>query len=278
MGCVYTPRLRTAKNTLLVLLLLCLNSAFAQVGLSSSEAKLLSLLNQDRAREGLPKLEWNYQLAEAARAHTELLANHQALSHRFSEEAALGDRIGTTGLRFDVAAENVAAGSSVEDIHKGLMDSPQHRANILSPKYNSIGIAIIPRGIAIIPRDDELWVTEDFANALPTFSEGQFRDAVIAEFNKKRTASGLGRVVANVNAHLHDLACSDDNNAQQMLQGLPGATTLVVFTSSTPEKLSPSMEKEAADRSVRRLDIGVCFKPGKEHGYGSFRILAALYP
>lgn len=271
MGCVYTPRLRTAKNTLLVLLLLCINSAFAQVGLSSSEAKLLSLLNQDRVREGLPRLQWNYQLAEAARAHTELLANHRALSHRFPEEGALGDRIGATGLRFDVAAENVAAGGGVEDIHKTLMESPQHRTNILSPKYNSIGVAIIPRG-------DDLWVTEDFANALPTFSEGQFRDAVIAEFNKKRAISGLGPVVANVNAHLHDVACSDDNNAQQMLQGLPGATTLVIFTSSTPENLSPSMEKAAADRSVRRLDIGVCFKPGKEHGYGSFRILAALYP
>lgn len=271
MGCVYTLRLRLAKNTFLVLFLLCLNSASPQVGLSSHEGRLLDLLNQERVHNGLPRLQWNYQLAEAARAHTELLANRKALSHQFPGEAALGDRIGATGLRFDVAAENVAAGGSVEDIHKGLMDSPQHRTNILSSKYNSVGLAIVSR-------DDDLWVTEDFANALPSFSEGQFRDAVTAAFSKKREASGIAPVVANVNAHLHDLACSDSNDAQQMLQGLPGATILIIFTSSVPEKLSPSMEKAAADKSVRRLEIGVCFKPGKEHGYGSFRVLAALYP
>jgi len=270
-GCVYTLRLRLAKNTLLVLLLLGLNFASAQVGLSSNEGRLLDLLNQERVRNGLPKLEWNYQLAEAARAHTGLLVKHNALSHQFPGESVLGDRIGATGLRFDVAAENVAAGGFVEDVHKGLMDSPQHRANILNPKYNSIGLAILSR-------EDELWVTEDFANALPSFSEGQFRDAVIAAFRKKREASRIASIVVNVNDHLHDLACSESNDAQQVLQGLPGATTLIIFTSSVPEKLSPSMEKAAADKSAHRLEIGVCFKPGKEHGYGSFRILAALYP
>lgn len=271
MDCVYIPRLRFAKNALLVLFLFCLKLASAQVGLSSSELELFNLLNQERAKAGLPKFQWNYQLAESARAHTQLLAKHEDLSHQFPGEAILGDRIGAVGLRFDVAAENVAAGSSVQDVHSGLMESPQHRANILSPKYNSIGLAIIPS-------KGDLYVTEDFAHTLPSYTEEQFRQAVVAAFNKQRQANGAASVSASVNPHLHELACSESNDAQHMIEGLPGSLTLVIFTSSSPEKLPPSMEKAAMDKSFHRMDIGVCFKPEKEHGYGSFRILAAFYP
>lgn len=270
MGCVYTSRLRFAKNTLLVLFLFCLKLASAQVGLSSSELELFNLLNQERTKAGLPKFQWNYQLAESARAHTQLLAKHEDLSHQFPGEAVLGDRIGATGLRYDVAAENVAAASSVQDIHSGLMGSPQHRANILSPKYNSVGLAIIPR-------NGDLYVTEDFAHTLPSYTEEQFRQAVVAAFNKQREANEIASVNASVNPRLHEIACSDSNDVQHIIEGLPGALTLVLFTSATPEKLSPSMEKAAMDKSFHRMYIGVCFKPDKEHGSGSFRILAAFY-
>lgn len=270
MGCVYTSRLRFAKNTLLVLFLFCLKLASAQVGLSSGELQLFNLLNQERAKAGLPKFQWNYQLAESARAHTQLLANQEDLSHQFPGEAVLGDRIGATGLRYDVAAENVAAASSVQEIHSGLMESPEHRANILSPEYNSVGLAIIPR-------NGDLYVTEDFAHTLPSYTEEQFRHAVVAAFNKQRKANRIASVNATVNPRLHELACSDSNDVQHIIEGLPGALTLVLFTSATPEKLSPSMEKAAMDKSFHRMEIGVCFKPDKEHGSGSFRILAAFY-
>jgi len=269
-GCRYILNLRFAKNTLLALFLFCVKLASAQVGLSSSELELFNLLNQERVKAGLAKFQWNYQLAESARAHTQEMTKHEELSHQFQGEAVLGDRIGVVGLRFDVAAENVAAGSSVRDIHSGLMESPQHRANILSPGYNSVGLAIVPRG-------GELYVTEDFAHTLPTYTEQQFRQAVIAAFNKQREANGIASVTASLNPRLHELACSDSNDAQHMIEGLPNALTLVIFTSATPEKLSKSMEQAAADKSFHRMDIGVCFKPGKERGYGSFRVLAAFY-
>src|SRR5215471_17132190 len=86
---------------------------FAQVGLSSDEQKLFNLLNQERIKAGLPRLEWDYHVAEAARKHTQLQASQKTLSHRFLGEPALGDRIGATGLRFDVAAENVALGETI---------------------------------------------------------------------------------------------------------------------------------------------------------------------
>ena len=259
-----------ARSLIFAAVFLCGTVVFAQAGLTSSERKVVDLLNQERVNAGLAKLEWNDHLVETARAHSALQASRTMLSHQFPGEAVLGDRIGATGLRFDLGAENVAVGGSVEDIHTGLMGSPLHRANILSPNYNSIGVAIVAR-------DGELWLTEDFARTLPEYSEEQFRDAVVKAFNRTRQANSITSIAAIANPHLHELACSGSDDAQHMMEGLPGALTLVIFTSSSPDKLSPTMQRAAAEKTWRRLDLGVCFKPGKEHGYGSFRILAALY-
>jgi len=243
---------------------------FAQVGLSSNELKLFNLLNQERAKAGQPKLQWDYHLAEAARAHAQLLANRRALSHQFLGEAALGERIGATSLRFNAAAENVGEGDAVEKIHQGLMNSPEHRANILSPKYNAIGLAIVAK-------DDELYVTQDFANVLPTYSEQQFRDAVAAAFNKARRTNSIAAVTVRADAQLHDIACSENDKAGDIIHQFPQAESLVVFTSSVPDNLPSGMQKVAADATVHRMNIGACFRPGKEHGYGSFRVVAAFY-
>ncbi|HKD13413.1 MAG TPA: CAP domain-containing protein [Candidatus Angelobacter sp.] len=244
---------------------------FAQVGLSSDELKLFNLLNEERSKAGLPEFQWNYHLAESARKHTQVQASDKTLSHHLPGELVLGDRIGGTGLRFDLAAENVAFGSTVQGVHEGLMDSAKHRANILSTKYNAVGLAVIPA-------EDGLYVTQDFAHTVPTYGEEQFRDAVIAAFNQARHSHRLGAMPARVEPRLHDLACSDHNDAQQMLRAFPTAVNLILFTSSEPENLSASMQKIAADGSLRRMDIGVCFKPSKEHGYASFRVIAVFYP
>ena len=245
-------------------------AVFAQVGISRDQLKLCTLRNQERTKAGLPGLEWNYHLAESAQAHTQLLAREGMLSHQFPREPYLGERLGKTGLRFNIGAENVAEGETVEKIHEGLMSSPQHRANILSPKYNAVGVAVIPKG-------DELYVTEDFASILPSYSELQFREAIAAAFNKQRQANGIAEIVVHADRHLHDVACSDEDDAQQIIHDLPAALNLLVFTTSMPEKLPSGMQKTAANRSLHRMDIGACFRPGKEHGYGSFRVIVAFY-
>ena len=262
------------KTILLVCLTVCWTSViFGQVGLSANELKLFNLLNQERVKAGQPKLQWDYHLAEAARAHTQLMVNRGALSHQFSREreAALGERIGATGVRFNAAAENVGEGDAVEKIHQGLMNSPEHRANILSSKYNAIGLAIVAK-------DDELYVTQDFANVLPAYSEQQFRDAVAAAFNKARQTNGIAAVAVRSDAQLHDIACSENDKAGDIIHQFPQAQNVVVFTSSVPDNLLSGMQKLAADATVHRMNIGACFRPGKEHGYGSFRVVAAFYP
>src|SRR2546421_3751376 len=160
-------------GVVIALVFVLLSIASAQVGVSVDDLKLFQLLNQERTKAGLPKFQWDYHLAEAARAHAQLLAQRQVLSHQFSGEPVLGERIGATGTRFNAAAENVAEAPTVEELHSGLMNSPPHRANILNGKYNAIGLAIVSP-------NDQLYVAQDFAHVLPSYSEPQFRDALLA--------------------------------------------------------------------------------------------------
>lgn len=261
-----------AKALTIYFVFLCSTVVCAQVGISADEQKLFNLVNQERKKAGLAPLQWSYPLAQSARAHTQLMASRNTLTHQFSGEPALGDRIGATGLRFSGAAENVAEGDidadTVARLHASLMNSPEHRGNILSAKYNAGALAIIPNG-------NEMYVTEDFAHTLPVYSEEQFRGGVVTAFNKARRANSLPAVVVRDDAHFHDLACSESQTEQ--VPQIPNALDIVVFTSSEPEDLPSDMRKAARDPGLHRLSIGACFSPDKQHGYGSFWVVAAFY-
>src|SRR5262249_29474267 len=120
-----------------------------------AEKQIFDQLNHERKDAGLPALEWNDLVAKAARRHAEVLVENQQLSHQYPGEAPLPERIGATGVRFTLAAENVARTGYVEDVHLALMNSPGHRANILSSRYNAVGIGLVAR-------DGRFYVTQDF--------------------------------------------------------------------------------------------------------------------
>lgn len=245
-------------------------AARAQFSPSQREQQLFDLVNREREKAGLNKLEWNDRLSQAALAHSRLLAENRDLSHQFAGEEPLQQRVGATGLRFNSVAENVAAAPAVAVAHKGLMESPGHRANILHQDYNAIGIAIVER-------DHELFVTQDFAHTLVSYTEKQFRDAVVTGFNHARRARGLRPVDVVTDPQLRRSACAQDLNTDKMIQKLPGTAGLVVFSLSEPGALPDDLRKFAADKTVDRLNIGVCLQTGGKTGFSKFWVVTAFY-
>ncbi|KKR88441.1 MAG: SCP-like protein extracellular [Candidatus Gottesmanbacteria bacterium GW2011_GWA2_41_12] len=51
------------------------------------------------------------------------------------------------GIFYTEAGENLAFAPNVNIAHAGLMNSPGHRANILSPDFGKVGIGVIDGGI-----------------------------------------------------------------------------------------------------------------------------------
>jgi uncharacterized protein YkwD len=253
------------------LLLIVSAQAKAAPQRSGMEEQLLNLLNQERARAGLQNVRWNQDLADAARAHSDLLAKHKKLSHQFRGEPELQQRAGRTGARFNAVAENVAYAPTVPDLHDGLMHSPPHRANILNPEYNAVGIAIVER-------DGELYATEDFARTISGMTEDQFRHAVVAAFQRVRSVQKKAPITVSNDSRLHDAACSKSLNAKRVLGGLPGATDLAIYTSSDPGQLPANMRAAAADGTLHRMNIGVCFQQDSASGFSKYWVVAAFYP
>ena len=109
-----------------------------------AEARLLALVNRDRATAGLPPLAIDPRLAEAARAHSRDMADHDFVAHISPTTGSAVERVGRVGLAPDLLLENVGRAYSAEDAESGFMASPGHRGNILDRRARFIGIGVVP--------------------------------------------------------------------------------------------------------------------------------------
>jgi cysteine-rich secretory family protein len=229
-----------------------------------AEQQLVQTLNLERARAGLPSLKVDDRLRQAARAHSVLMAKAKQLSHRLPGEAPLPKRLAATNIRFNLDAENVAYDHSVQGAHEGLMHSPPHRANILSPKYNTVGIGVLRSG-------DLFWVTQDFARRLQEYSVDEAEDAIIAGWQRERQHANMPAAQVVRMPQLRQMACAMaqrgrlDSHAPLIL---PDVLVAVVSTAADPVKLAPSAVKMAHDTSITRIAVGACFADSEQYPAG----------
>ncbi|MFY0690820.1 MAG: CAP domain-containing protein [Paracoccaceae bacterium] len=107
------------------------------------------LLNEIRGDRALAPLTRSSQLEAAAARHAQDLARTRRLSHRGSDGSSMIDRAGWADYAYCFVAENIARGQpDTEWVMRDWMDSPGHRANILSPRAKEYGLA----------KADDTWV------------------------------------------------------------------------------------------------------------------------
>ncbi len=107
-----------------------------------AEARLLALVNRDRAAAGLAPLALDARLADAARAHSRDMADHDFVAHISPSTGSAVERVGRVGLAPELLLENVGRAYSAEDAESGFMTSPGHRGNILDRRARFIGIGV----------------------------------------------------------------------------------------------------------------------------------------
>ena len=234
------------------------------------ERRILDLLNQERQRAGLQRLSWDQHAAEAAREHSILMAASLEIGHQFPGEPALSQRIAATGARFTGCAENVAVADSPEEIHMALMNSPGHRANIMSPRYNSAGIGVVRR-------KGRLYVTQDFAWLTPMYTETQFYDAFVDAFNRARKSKGHPALYARPDTRLHGAACATDGNIQNVADSVSGNAKVILFTLSEPDKLPDKLYDYVSSTRLERMYVGLCYRPDRQFGSANFWVAVAFY-
>ncbi len=128
---------------------------------------VFSLMNSERAQNGLPALGRSGQLNSSSHAHNVAMANTGQFAHQVSGEAGLGARISATGYHWTTAGENIAWGSFAstsfaESLETQMYNEPagqeNHRANILSTAYHNAGCDVITDG------SGKMWITMDFGS------------------------------------------------------------------------------------------------------------------
>ncbi len=111
-----------------------------------AEIEMLRLVNEERALEGFPELVIDETLRDVARQYSVDMLQRGYMGHIDLEGNTPFDRMRDGGVTFTTAGENLALAQTVSIAHKGLMDSPGHRENILSPHYTSVGIGAAQGG------------------------------------------------------------------------------------------------------------------------------------
>lgn len=140
-------------------------NAYANRSVSDLETLMYQLINEDRNKKGLGRLQQSSTLARMARAYADDMAKRGFMGHTDPEGRGPLERAKLLGIRAkSVIAENCYypypqknALDMVREAQNTLMQSPEHSVSILNPDYGCVGVGIAYR------RDGGLMVVQEFS-------------------------------------------------------------------------------------------------------------------
>ena len=110
-------------------------------GAAAVLGEVVDRTNAERARHGLRSLSVDLRLAAAAQDHSADMVRRAFFAHESPDGRQVWDRAVAAGYAYRKVAENIAAGQrTAEEVVRGWMGSPGHRANILDGDLTQIGV------------------------------------------------------------------------------------------------------------------------------------------
>jgi len=238
-----------------------------------TEEQLLALANQSRRKAGAPPLTLDGGLSQAARTHAMAMLEARQLAHQFHGEPSLSSRLAaTTDLQLDQAGENVALDYDAQHGHEHLMLSPPHRANLLNPAYNVVGLGVVRSG-------DRLYIVQDFGHALPNYSSAEVKDRVAGAVNERRHRNGRPELQRTDLLTADDAACSmaqADKLGTFPVRKLAGRFTVLTYTSLRPETLPSGAAHAIASHNLHSFSVGACYGRTDTYPMGVYWVVLSL--
>ena len=204
----------------LLLVLLPFRAASA-VGLDRLRSRALALVNEERTGRGLGALRFSTELNGAAQAHADDMLRRGYYAHTSPEGDTVQDRyLDAGGSRWRLVAENIArctgceapaTPEEVERLHRGWMNSPGHRENILRRGLDRFGFGLavgnrtlyavqtfagpgLPRGLASGEEPVPLPPEEQAAQAVQAINRARGR-AGVPPLRASPVLTGAARVL-----------------------------------------------------------------------------------
>jgi uncharacterized protein YkwD len=141
----------------------------ATVPVSAPQAQMLALINAERAQAGVGPLHFDVTLNAIAQARSQDMIARHYFAHEIPGIPGVHmvfDLLDHDHVSYQMAGENIALNTyidfypmtqTVQQTNTDLMNSPEHRANLLEPHYTRIGV-----GMAVEQGTGKLILTEDF--------------------------------------------------------------------------------------------------------------------
>jgi hypothetical protein len=225
----------------------------------SPEQQVMDLANADRAQQGLAPLKWDPALAQAAAEHAQLMAQQPALSHQYSGEPDLVARAGGAGAHFRSIAENVALAPSPQALEKEWMNSAPHRANLLNPAMNVMGVGLVKRG-------GNYYAVEDFADGVAQLGPEQIEQK-IGQLLQQKGLQAAGQT-------------QDARQTCEMDHGSAGGSAprfVMRWEGSDLSRLPEVLEQKIATGQYHKAAVGACDSSHPEQGFTTYKVAVMLY-
>ncbi|HEV3307588.1 MAG TPA: CAP domain-containing protein [Candidatus Sulfotelmatobacter sp.] len=240
---------------------------------SGAEQLLLELANQSRAQAGAPRLTLDAGMSRAARAHAEQMFAERQLSHQFDGEPSLPQRLAAaTSIQLDQEGENVALDFDAEKGHQHLMLSPPHRANLLNPAYNVVGLGVVRSG-------DRLYIVQDFGHALPNYSPAEVKDKIAAAVLQVRHDTKQPELARRDLSAADAAACSmaqADKLGTSPVHQLAQRYTVLTYTSLHPEALPENASHLLSSLNLHSFSVGTCYSRTETYPTGVYWVVLSL--
>jgi hypothetical protein len=225
----------------------------------SPEQQVMELANADRAQHGLAPLKWDAALADAASQHAQLMAQQAALSHQYAGEPDLVARGAAAGVHFRSIAENVALAPSPDALEREWMNSAPHRANILNPLMNSIGVGLVRRG-------GNYYAVEDFADGVAQLGPEQIEQK-IGQLLQQRGLQPAGMT-------------QDARQTCEMEHGSAGGSAprfVMRWEGTDLSRLPDVLEQKIATHQYHKAAVGACDSGNPGQGFTTYKLAVMLY-
>lgn len=254
----------------------CLAASPQRPDITSIEEKLLEWVNEERTARHLYPLRSSPDLRALSTEHSKDMASQQKMSHFSSAGKSYLERLVETGLYFVEAGENVAVSDTFDAafIHQGLMESPEHRENILNPNYDSVGIGVV------YSKDRRYFVTQDFAQSLKKLETEEAEKFIQDKIAKIRNESALPPLSFNNVANRFARRYSQNRATGKPLQNigvLLGETHIHFITTpllQIPKNISQKISSEIYEVGA----VGVWFGRLEDYPGGAYLITIFLFP
>lgn len=111
------------------------------------ENRVLELVNIERKKVGLKALQMDENVRNVARLKSEDMRKKNYFDHISPTYGSPFEMLKTYSISYKSAGENIAKGqTSPEAVVKAWMNSPGHRANILSKNFTHMGVGYVASG------------------------------------------------------------------------------------------------------------------------------------